>query len=53
MVLHGKSSQDDPVNAGILQDSILGATLLVLYISDLLVDCICNIAVYADDVTLL
>ena len=53
VVLYGKFSQDDPVNAGVLQDSILGPTLLVLYISDLLVDCICNIAIYADDITLL
>ena len=53
VVLYGKFSQDDPVNAGVLQDSILGPTLLVLCISDLLVDCICNIAIYADDITLL
>ena len=53
VVLYGKSSQDDPVNPGVLQDPVRGPTLLALYISDLLVDCIRNIAIYADDITLL
>ena len=43
--------QKHPVNAGVPQDSILGATLLLLYINDLPDDVICNIAIYADDIT--
>ena len=41
MVLDGKSSQEYPINAGLL-----------LYISDLPHDVICDIAIYADDTTL-
>ena len=52
MVLHGKSSQEYPLNAGVLQGSILGPTLFLLYINDLLDNVICNIAVYSDDTTL-
>ena len=49
VVLDGKSSQEYPVNDGVRQDSILGPTLLLLYINDLPSDVICNIAIYADD----
>ena len=52
MVLDGKSSHKYPVNAGVLQGSILGHTLFLLYISDLPDDVICDIAIYADDTTL-
>ena len=52
VVLNGKSSQEYPVNAGVLQGSILGPTLFLLYINDLPDDVICNIAIYADDTTL-
>ena len=52
MVLDGKSPQDYSVNAGVSQGSILGPTLFVLYINDLLVDVICDIAIYADDTAL-
>ena len=52
VVLDGKSSQENPVNAGVPQGSILGPTLFLLYINDLPDDFICNIAIYADDATL-
>ena len=50
--MDGKSSQEYPVNAGVPQASILGATLFVMYINDLPDDVICNIAIYANDTTL-
>ena len=53
MVLDAKCSQEYPINAGVPQDSTLGPTLFLLYINDLLDDAICNIAVYADDTTVL
>ena len=46
-----KYPKEYPVNAGIPQGSILGATLL-LYINDLSDDVICSIAIYADDTIL-
>ena len=46
------SSQEDPVNAGVPQGSILGPSLFLLYIIDLHDDVMCDIAVYADDTTL-
>ena len=52
VVLDGKSSQEYPVNAGVPQGSIVGPTLLLLYIKDLPDDVICDIAIYADDTTL-
>ena len=51
VVLDGMSSQEYPVNALVLQGSILGLTLF-LYINDLPDDVICDIAIYADDTTL-
>ena len=52
MVLDGKSSQEYPVNAGVLQGPIIGPTLFLLYINDLPDHVFCNIAVSAADSTL-
>ena len=52
VALDGKSSQEYPVNAGFPQGSILGPTLFLLYINNLLDDVICINAIYADDTTL-
>ena len=52
VILDGKSSQEYPLNARVLQGSILGPTLFLLYINDHPDDVICNIAIYTDDPTL-
>ena len=52
MVLDGKSSQEYPVSAGVLQGSIVSPTLFQLYINDPPDGVICGIGIYADDTTL-
>ena len=52
VVVDGKSSQEYLLNAGVPQGSILGPTLFLLYINDFPDDVICNIVIYADDITL-
>ena len=52
VVLDGNFSQEYPVNAGVLQGSILGPAIFLLYINDLPDDVICDIAIYPDDTTL-
>ena len=52
VVLHEKSLQEHPVNAGVSQGSILGPTLFLLYVNDLPDNFICNIAIFADDPSL-
>ena len=48
VVLDEKSSQENPVNAGVPQGLIPGPTLFLLYINDL-PDVIYNIAIYPED----
>ena len=52
VVLDGNSSQKYSVNAGVPQGSVLGPTLVPLYINSLPDDVIYNITIYADDTTL-
>ena len=52
VVVDGKFSQEYPVNAGVLEGFILGATLFLPCINDLPNDVICYIAICADDSTL-
>ena len=52
MVLDGKSSQECPVNAGVLQGPILGPTLFQIYIHNPPDEVICDVPIYADDTTL-
>ena len=49
VVLDGKSSQEYPLNIGVLQRYIFGLTLFLLYINDLPDNGIYDIAIYADD----
>ena len=51
VILDGKCLQEYPINAGIPQGCIFGPILFLLYINDL-PNVICNIAIYADDITL-
>ena len=51
VVLDEKSSQEYPVNAGVPQESILGPTLVLLYINEHSDDVICNSVIYADNTT--
>ena len=51
VVLDGKSSQEYPINIGVLQGSILRPALFLQYINDS-DDVICDSAIYVDDTTL-
>ena len=49
MAVDGKSSEKNPVIAGVPQGSILGPALFLLYVNDFPDDVISNIAIYADE----
>ena len=49
--MDGKSSQEYSVNPGVPHGSILGPTLLLLYIKYLPDDVICNIDIYANNIS--
>ena len=52
MVPDVKFSHKYPVNAGVPCGSIVGLTLFLLYINDPPDDVICNITIFAGDITL-
>ena len=52
VVLDGKSLQEYPVTARVAKGSILGPTLVLLYINDLRDNVICDLAICASDTTL-
>ena len=52
VVVDWKTLLECPVNVGVLQGSVLGSTLLLLFICDLPDNFICNITIYADNTTL-
>ena len=52
VVLEWKTSQEYPVNPGILEGSIIDLACFLLHINNHPDDFICNIAIYADDTTL-
>ena len=51
-VLNGKISEWAHVEAGVLQGSVLGLVLFLIYINDITVDIKSNIRIFADDVSL-
>ena len=52
VVLNGKFLQEYPVNTIVPHGSVFGPFLFLLYITNLSDDIACNIAIYADDITL-
>ena len=52
VVLNGKFLQEYPVNTIVPHGFVFGPFLFLLYITNLSDDIACNIAIYADDITL-
>ena len=53
VTFNGVQSQLMPINAGVLQGSILGPILFLLYINDITHDQICNNNLFADDASVM
>ena len=53
MVLNGKCSQCSPVGAGVPQGSVLGPTLFLVYINDLVDNVSSGAKLFADDISLI
>lgn len=49
VILNGNSSRSFFTNAAIPQSSLLGPTLFLIYINDILYDIISQLCIYADD----
>ena len=51
-VLNGKTSKWGDITAGVLQGSILGPLLFLVYVNDVTDNLICNVRLFADDISL-
>ena len=52
VLLNGKSSNWDIISAGVLQGSVLGPLLFLIYINDIVHNVECDIKLFADDTSL-
>ena len=50
--LNGCESTAGTINAGVLQGSILGPTLFLIFINDLAKNLVCDVDMFADDTTI-